>query len=89
MIKYKIDVADALDRIGFNAYKAKTTGIISQDTLRKIKNENTDISIKSINAICALLDMQPGNILQYIPDAADQENIVKKFNKNAWLCNFY
>lgn len=41
MLNYKIDVADALKRANFNTYKAKTSGILSQDTLKKLKNEDT------------------------------------------------
>ena len=52
MLKYRFDVGDALERIGFNMYKAKTTGILSQDTLKKIKNEDTNINAKSINNLC-------------------------------------
>lgn len=39
MLKYKIDVADALERKGFNLYKAKTTKLLSQDTLKKFKEK--------------------------------------------------
>ena len=35
MIKYKFNVGDALERAGFNMYKAKTTGLLSQETLKK------------------------------------------------------
>ena len=59
MLKYKIDIGDALERIGFNAYKAKTTKLLSQDTLKKVKSDDTNISLKSLNSICMLLDMQP------------------------------
>ena len=57
MIKYKFNVGDALERAGFNMYKAKTTGLISQETLKKIKNEDTNISAKSLNSLCLILDM--------------------------------
>lgn len=39
MLKFKINVAEALEKVGFNMYKAKTTGLLSQDTLKKIKNK--------------------------------------------------
>ena len=51
MLKYRFDVGDALERIGFNMYKAKTTGILSQDTLKKIKNEDTN-SGKDVYLLC-------------------------------------
>lgn len=68
MLKYKFNMADALERAGFNSYKAKTTGVISQDTLKKVKNESTDISLKALNGLCSILDMQPGAILEWEPD---------------------
>lgn len=79
MIKYKIDVADALDRIGFNLYKAKTTKLLSQDTLKKIKKEDTNISLESLNKICLLLDMQPKDLIVFeeTPEEAEEK---KKYN---------
>lgn len=35
MLKYKFNVGDALERAGFNMYKAKTTRLLSQETLKK------------------------------------------------------
>ena len=65
MIKYKFNVGDALERAGFNMYKAKTTGLLSQETLKKIKNEDTNISAKSLNSLCLILDMQPKDTFIY------------------------
>lgn len=73
MLKYKFNVGDALKRAGFNMYKAKTTGLLSQDTLKKIKNEDTNISLKSLNSICLILDMQPKDIIAYEETAEDLE----------------
>lgn len=77
MLKYKFDVGDALERIGFNSYSAKKSGIISQDTLRKVKAEDTNISLKSLNGLCLLLDMQPKDILIYEESAEDLEALKK------------
>lgn len=76
MLKYKINVADALERRGFNTYKAKTSKLLSQDTLKKIKREDTNISLESINRICMILDMQPKDIIEYIEDEEEK----KKYN---------
>lgn len=73
MLRYKINVADALNRKGFNTYKAKTTKILSQDTLKKIKNEDTNISLESLNRICILLDMQPKDLIEYVEDKEEKE----------------
>lgn len=71
MLKYKFNMKDALERVNFNTYKAKTSGLLSQDTLKKIKEENTDISLKALNNLCLILDMQPGSILDFV--ATDEE----------------
>lgn len=79
MIKYKINVADALERKGFNLYKAKTTKILSQNTLKKIKQEDTSISLESLNRICLLLDMQPKDLIEFVATTEEKE-IKKKYN---------
>ena len=73
MLKYKINISDALERKGFNTYKAKVTKILSQDTLKKIKEESTNISLESLNRICILLDMQPKDLIEYIEDEEEKE----------------
>ena len=75
MLKYKIDVYDALKRKGFTTYKAKTTILLSQNTLNKIKNEDTAITLKALNAVCNILEMQPGQILEYVRDEEDEKKL--------------
>lgn len=85
MLKYKFNVGDALERVGFNMYKAKTTGLLSQETLKKIKNEDTNISAKSLNSLCLILDMQPKDIFIYEETAEDMEQ-----KKKIWkLLNYH
>lgn len=79
MIKYKFNVGDALERAGINMYKAKTTKILSQDTLKKIKNEDTSISLESLNRVCAILDMQPKDLIVYVEDKKELEKLFEKF----------
>lgn len=76
MLKYRFNVGDALKRAGFNTYKAKTSGLLSQDTLKKIKNEDTNINAKSINNLCLILDMQPKDIFIY--EETEEERELKK-----------
>ena len=80
VLKYKFNVGEALERAGFNMYKAKTTKIISQDTLRKLKNDDTNISLESLNRVCAILDMQPKDIIIYVEDEAERKKLFGKFN---------
>lgn len=82
MLKYKFNVGDALERAGFNTYKAKTTGLISQDALRKIKNEDTGINLTTLNNLCLILDLQPKDIFIYEETAEEREKKLKFFSKN-------
>lgn len=79
MIKYKINVGDALERAGINMYKAKKTKILSQDTLKKIKNEDTNISLESLNRVCAILDMQPKDLIEYVENEQEKKVLFKNF----------
>lgn len=78
MIEFKINVADALDRVKFNTYKAKTTGLLSQDTLKKLRNEDTSVSLKSLNSLCVILDMELKDIVKFTMTEEEKEDR-KKF----------
>lgn len=73
MLKFKINVADALERVGFTTYKAKTSGILSQDTLKKLKNEDTRVSLEALNRLCIILDMELKDLITYIPDDEEKQ----------------
>lgn len=78
MIKFKFDVASALKTVGMTAYKAQKSGILSQDTWRKIKKGNANISMASLNNICALLNMQPEHIIYYDDPGDERTRILEK-----------
>lgn len=83
MIKFKFDVAGALATAGVTAYTAQKSGILSQDTWRKIKAGDTHISLDAINRICCILHMQPEHLIYYAPDQAEEEKILKNFQKKS------
>ena len=68
MIYYKIDVLKELKNKNLTTYSLKKANILGGQTITKLKNNNTDITIKNINRLCELLDMQPGDIIGYKPD---------------------
>lgn len=81
MIKFKFDVSSALKTAGMTSYKAQKTGVLSQDTWRKIKNNNANISMESLNRICAILHMQPEHIIYYDKNGDEEEKILEKLGK--------
>ncbi|MDB1975796.1 helix-turn-helix domain-containing protein [[Clostridium] symbiosum] len=60
-------------------YIAKTTKILSQDTLKKIKNGDTNITLESLNRICAILNMQPEDLILYEDKEEEKERLFKNF----------
>lgn len=75
MIRFKIDVLKALKEKGYNTSRIRQEKLLSEVTLQQIRTGKTP-GIKSINVICGLLKKQPGQILEYIPDAVtDPEQI--------------
>lgn len=67
MIKYKIDIINTLKNAGYSSYKIRQEKLFGQATLQKIR-QNELISWENINTICKLLNCQPGDILEYVPD---------------------
>ena len=67
MIKYKIDILLALKQIGYSTYKIKQEKIFNQSQLQQIR-DNKLLTQDALNKVCTLLDCQPGDILEYIPD---------------------
>lgn len=56
-----------LDEKGLTTYKIRKQKIISESTLQNIR-EGKRITTDSIAALCAALNCQPGDILEYVPD---------------------
>ena len=64
MLTYKINVIDALKEKGLNSTVILKKNIISQSEMQKMRSGQM-IGIKTLEQLCALLDMQPGDIIQY------------------------
>ena len=65
MLVYKIDVLGTLKESGYNATRILKENLISQSAVQKIR-KNEMVGIKTIEKLCKLLDMQPGNIIKYV-----------------------
>ena len=54
---------------GLNSYKIKKDGGIGQATFYRIMSgQFFNIDTRTIDALCRLLDCQPGDFLEYVPD---------------------
>ena len=65
MLVYKIDVLGTLKESSYNSTRILKENLISQSAVQKIR-KNEMVGIKTIEKLCKLLDMQPGNIIKYV-----------------------
>jgi putative transcriptional regulator len=66
-IKYD-KLLSMLDERGYTSYRIKKENIMGQGTLTAIKNGTGGLDAKTISKLCALLDCQPGDIMEYVPE---------------------
>lgn len=71
MIKYKIDIIQALKNKGYSTYKIRKEKIFNESQLQQMR-ENKILAQDALNKVCTLLDCQPGDILEYIADDKQQ-----------------
>lgn len=73
MVKYKIDIIQALKNIGYSTYKIRKEKIFTEGQLQQIR-DNKLLTQDALNKVCTLLDCQPGDILEYIPDGTQTDH---------------
>ena len=69
--KYKIDVVQALSDKGFTSYKIKQGGLLSQGTLKKLK-EGGNVTLETLDAVCCMLRCDIEDIIEIKPNNADK-----------------
>lgn len=70
MIIYKIDVLKSLNKKGYSTYKLIQNNIFGNATIQNFR-KNKVVYGNTLNKLCQLLDCQPGDLLEYIPDQND------------------
>ena len=68
MIKYKFDILERLKAAGYTTYKIRKEKLFSESTLQKFRKGETTITGENINSLCEALNIQPGDIIEYVPD---------------------
>lgn len=67
MIKYNKLFAK-LDEKGISSYYIRKNKITGEATLTKLRN-NEPVNTATIDRFCALLDCQPSDLMEYVPDS--------------------
>lgn len=60
-------VLNKLMAAGYSSYRIRKEGLINQTALQRLR-ENKLISWEQLASICALLNCQPGDLIEYVPD---------------------
>ena len=66
MIRFRIDILKALKEKGYNTTYLRKNKILSESTIQKIRNKDTSLTLKNLDVICSMLEMQPGDVVEYI-----------------------
>lgn len=72
MLKYKINVLDELKKCGYTTYSIRKDKLITERAMQSIRTGKV-VGITSLDKLCKLLGMQPGDIIEWV----DDENCTK------------
>ncbi len=66
-LKYKIDVLAALKEKGITTYQIRKDRLLSESTVQKLR-AGVGVSWENIETLCRLLECQPGDLMEYVPE---------------------
>lgn len=66
-MQYKFDVVAALKEAGYYPQKIRREKLFSESTMTKFR-QNVPVSWENLEMLCCLLDCQPGDLLEYVPE---------------------
>lgn len=67
MLKYKINVLETLKESGYNTTRLRKEKIVGESAIQSLRKGEM-VGIKTLEKICDILDMQPGNIIKNVED---------------------
>ena len=73
-IQYKMKILPAMKAAGYNSNRLRKEKMLSQATIQKLRQGEL-VSWLNISRICSILKCQPGDILEYVEDREEGENI--------------
>ena len=67
MLRYKINILQALKEAGYTTYRLQKEKLLSAGTVQKIRDGDASLASDTINVICDILQCQPGDLLEWYP----------------------
>ncbi len=61
-----------LEEKGISTYYLRQNKIMGQQTYYNLKNGKGNLGTETLEKLCALLNCQPGDLMEYIPDNRQQ-----------------
>ena len=75
MIRFKIDILAALKMAGYNQTILQG-GVLSKSVIQALK-DGGNITLDTLNKVCVLTSMNPGDLLEYIEVPEEKEKLFK------------
>ena len=66
-ISYKVDIMAELKKKGYSSTRIREEKLIGQSYLQQIRHGEL-VSWKTLDTICALLECQPGDLIEFVPE---------------------
>ena len=66
-IRYKVDIMAELKKKGYSSTRIREEKLIGQSYLQQIRHGEM-VSWKTLDTICAILECQPGDLVEFVPD---------------------
>lgn len=70
-LRWKIDITEALKHKGITSYRIRKDKLFGQKTLQDFRNGRVVLSYDLLDKLCELLDCQPADIIEYVPDRGE------------------
>ena len=65
-IRYKVDIMAELKKKGYSSTRIREEKLIGQSYLQQIRHGEL-VSWKTLDPLCALLECQPGDLIEFVP----------------------
>ena len=62
---------DRLKEAGYTTYRIRKEKLMGQGTLTALKNGTGGLEHKTIERLCQVLNCQPGDLMEYVPEEDD------------------
>lgn len=66
-IRYKVDILAELKKKGYSSTRIREEKLIGQSYLQQLRRGEL-VSWKTLDTICALLECQPGDLIEFVKE---------------------